>query len=77
MYSQVAAFWAVTPCNVVVGCHCFRGPFCFQLLHPESALPSETLVMTILSTIKKTAARSFDPNDIYTMAYPKVSGLNR
>jgi len=27
----VEVFWAVTPCNIVVSCRCFRGPCCIYL----------------------------------------------
>jgi hypothetical protein len=29
--------WILTPCNVVVGYHCFRGSYCLHLqaLHPQ------------------------------------------
>jgi hypothetical protein len=31
MMFQVEIFWVVTPCNVVVGYQCFRGPYCFYI----------------------------------------------
>jgi len=30
MMIQVEVFWVVTPCSVVVGYQCFRGPCCLQ-----------------------------------------------
>jgi len=27
---QVTVFWDITPCSVVVGYQCFRGPCCLQ-----------------------------------------------
>jgi hypothetical protein len=32
---QVEVFWVVTPCSVVVGHHCLRGPCCLHL-QPET-----------------------------------------
>jgi len=31
MRIQVAVFWVVTPCSVVVGYRCFGGPCCLHL----------------------------------------------
>jgi hypothetical protein len=44
---QVEVFWVVTPCSVVVGYQCFRGPCCLHLhftIKMEAARSSETMV---------------------------------
>jgi hypothetical protein len=32
---QVMVYWVVTPCIVVVGYRCLRGPYCLHLHNPE------------------------------------------
>jgi hypothetical protein len=47
MKFQVAVFWVVTPYGVVVGYHCFEGPYCLHLQGEVSGAWIEIQVLVI------------------------------